>query len=120
LKRKHVDSVDLAALNVEDRQEPVPAQAGPSDIRQLVHRLNIDQFRKHLLQWIVKERLPFAVVGSNEWKVLLQDISPGIGPYLCTGAAIRQWVIDDYSKAVLKIKQVLAVARSRIHISFDV
>ena len=47
--------------------------------------------------------------------ILLQLISP----YLVGGDTIRNWALDEYLRANDTVKQLLADAKSRVHISFD-
>jgi hypothetical protein len=82
----------------------------------IVAQVNIDHFRYHLLHWIVNQQLPFTTVEDEDFKQMLSSIKQYV---VQSGATIRNWVEDEYSHRRLLIRQLLAEARSRIHISFD-
>jgi hypothetical protein len=46
-------------------------------------------------------------------------LSQAIGPYLVQRTTIRNWVKEEFETMRLLVKEVLANAKSKIHISFD-
>jgi hypothetical protein len=88
-------------------------------ISSLVTKVNIDRFRHHLLRWIVRRQLPFNIVEDEDFRKLLQALSPSIEPYLMHKSTIRNWLKEEYERMLLRIKQETAAAKLRIHISFD-
>jgi hypothetical protein len=87
--------------------------------RSLVHSVNINQFRYHLLRWIVNRQLAFTEVEDDDFRAMLSTLSQSISPYLVGGDTIRNWALDEYLRANDTVKQLLANAKSRVHISFD-
>ena len=50
---------------------------------------------------------------------MLLALSPSIESYMVGKSTIRNWVVEEYERARLQVKEVLAEAKSKIHISFD-
>jgi hypothetical protein len=104
-------SSDLASSITEEYDLPVH--------RSLVHSVNVGKFRYHLLRWVVNSQLAFTAVEDEDFQAMLITLAPSISPYLITGDTVRNWVLDEYLRANEAVKQLLAEAKLRIHISFD-
>jgi hypothetical protein len=88
-------------------------------LRQLIQTLNIPEWRRHLMRWIIRNHIPFTAVEDEDFKGLLTALNQSIGPYLVTGDSVRNWLKDAFLKVGLRVKELLANALSRIHVSFD-
>jgi hypothetical protein len=64
--------------------------------------------------------MPLSCVESTYFRQLLQCIQPSIERYLPESHnTMRGWIIKDFEAAQLSVTQQLAIAKSRIHLSFD-
>jgi hypothetical protein len=79
----------------------------------------VHRFRHHLLHWVVNKQLPFTTVEDDDFRQMLLALSPSIESYMVGKSTIRNWVVEEYERARLQVKEVLAEAKSKIHISFD-
>jgi hypothetical protein len=118
LRKKHGiifiedESSDLASTTTDGLELPV--------VSGLIRRVDVEAFRYHLLRWMVKRQLAFIKVEDEDFQKMLLCLSQTIEPYLVQcGDTIRNWVEEEYIQAKQQVKQRLAEARSRIHISFD-
>ena len=50
---------------------------------------------------------------------MLVAVSPSIERYLIGKSTVRTWVKEEFNRTELDVQKVLAEAKSRIHISFD-
>jgi hypothetical protein len=86
----------------------------------LIQRVDVEAFRYHLLRWMVNRQIAFIEVEDEDFRQMLLCLSQAIEPYLVhCGDTVRNWVEEEYIRAKQQVKQRLAEARSRIHISFD-
>ena len=70
--------------------------------------------------FIVTSNSPFGVFDNPCLKALLLALNPGIPRQLSLSrGSIRKHIIDIYSTACLLIKEALSIARSKIHLEFD-
>jgi hypothetical protein len=88
-------------------------------VLQLVQMIDIRVWRRHLLQWIVRKHVPFTVVEDDDFRAMLTTLSQSIELYLVTGDSIRRWISDTHRKAKNQVKEVIANALSKVHVSFD-
>ena len=89
-------------------------------VAQIVTRFNANTFRYLLIRWIVTMHIALTCVESETFRDWVLYIAPGLKDYLVKSAnAIRRWILWEFAKQRHYIKQELATARSRIHISFD-
>ena len=119
LRKKH------RIMQADDEDEDkgaVATQAKSTDgaYHALVNRVDITQFRKLLVDWIVQDQLPLSSVKSTSFRAMLLCLQPSIERYLIKSHnTMRSWVVDEFEQARLLVKQRLALAKSKIHISFD-
>ena len=67
----------------------------------------------------MNKQLLFITVKDNDFQQILLALSPSIESYMVGKSTIRNWVIEEYKRARLQVKEVLAKAKLKIHISFD-
>jgi hypothetical protein len=104
----------------EDLQASIETQIRPSVITTLISRVNIDVFRRMLVEWVVQDQIPFSAVKSKRLRDLFLLLQPSMERYLITShTTMSKWVQDDYHNARVRLKSILAKSQSRIHISFD-
>lgn len=68
---------------------------------------------------MIQANIPFTTVESDNFRELISCLSPATKRYFCTADTLRNWAIEEYESARLEMKQLLALSRSQIHISFD-
>lgn len=113
----HSDIASVASLTTT-------ATTATSDSRQLypsslIQRLDVPRFRHHLLRFIVNQQLPFTIVEDEHFRQLLLALSHNVEKYFVMKSTIRTWVQEDFDEATQVVRSVIAQAKSRIHISFD-
>jgi hypothetical protein len=97
------------------------ASPRPTEFRALYHSVNIDAFRKALIELTVVRQLSFATMTCTELRKVFLLLQPSLERYLVTSPqTIANWVYDEYKQVKIQVKAQLAEARSRIHISFDI
>jgi hypothetical protein len=67
----------------------------------------------------VNKQLPFTTVEDNDFRQMLLALSPSIESYIVGKSTVRNWVTEEYERARLQVKELLAEAKSKIPISFD-
>ena len=110
------DGEDGEEEDEEEEMKPVK-----SKLRSLIHVVNIEDFRFHLLRWIVERHVPFSVVEDQNFQLMLTSLNNSLSGYLVkSGDSIRNWLEDEFIQAQVVIRdEVIAKARSKIHISCD-
>jgi hypothetical protein len=59
-------------------------------------------------------------VESESFRAWVLYVAPTLDKYLVqSGDIIRRWIMKEFDKQKLEIKNILATSRSRIHVSFD-
>jgi hypothetical protein len=134
LKNKH-------NVNIEEDEAALPGSSASSSIfggsvefaastianvatkgyKALVSTLDATRFRKALVMFFVMCNIAFNVVESPYCQELLLACSAGaLEPFLVHASnTLKRWILEEFEKKKLEIKNELATARSRIHISFD-
>lgn len=131
--RRHLQlthTIDLAVMrattsDVEtDTASQVTSVESTPILRQfsaLCTSINADRFRLLLLRLFITCQLAFSIVERSEWRELFSYIQPSIERYMPkTHKSIRAWVVDEYKKGQVVLTSLMAQAKSRIHISFDI
>jgi hypothetical protein len=87
----------------------------------LISILDTDRFRKALVMFFVIYNITFHVVESPYYYKLLLAYSAGaLKPFLVHASNIlKRWILEEFKKKKLKIRNELVITKSRIHISFD-
>lgn len=89
-------------------------------VTQVVTRFNANTFRYLLIRWIVTMHIALTCVESDTFQDWVLYIAPGLEVYLVKSAnTIKRWILWEFAKQRRYVKQELANARSRIHVSFD-
>ena len=79
---------------------------------------NVETFRYRLTRWIVNRHISFVEVEDDDFRDLLKCLNPSVKDYLVkTGNSIRDWVEEDFIESKRLVREVLARAISKIHIS---
>jgi hypothetical protein len=96
-------------------------QTAPTTFRALVTTYDVDRFRNLLIHWIVQQQIPYSAVEHTEFRDLLLYLQPSLERYLIRSHhTVANWIGDEYTRARLTVKGLLANAYSRIHLSFDI
>jgi hypothetical protein len=130
LKNFHQISGKRPRSEIEDEEEEERTLSRQSSLQEiprppgftaLVTRLDIEKFRRLLLRWIIQQQIPYSAVEHIEFRDLLLYLQPSLEPYLIRShRTISNWVADEFKEAQLAVKSLLAQAKSRIHLSFDI
>ena len=113
LNEKSIDELSDVASITTNESRPDRFAFG------LLQRVDIEKFRHHLLRWIVRNQLAFTTVEDEDFRQLLLALSCNVEKYLVHKSTIRNWAEIEFDRSHLIIKQLLATAKSKIHISFD-
>ena len=112
------DSESMASCDSSINRPQMPP---PSTISALVTRIDIEKFRCLLLRWIIQQQIPFTAIERPEFRELLINLQPAINPFLVKShQTIANWVSDEFAKAQKAIRNRLAQAISKVHLSFDI
>jgi hypothetical protein len=109
----------------EEGTEPAPRRPIGQAVAEmayhaLVSTVQADRFRYLLIRWIVCMHVALSMVESDSFRDLVLYICPALEPILAsTGTTIRRWIIKEFDKGSLRIRNELAQAKSQIHVSFD-
>jgi hypothetical protein len=88
--------------------------------RGLLQEIKVSDWRYWLLKWVIESHTPYRVIESEAFQQMLLSISQLIRPFLVqSGRTLANWALEDFIKARVQIVQLLASAKSRIHVSFD-
>ena len=87
--------------------------------KSLVVTFNEASFRRYMTRWVVSRQISFIEIEDEDFRSMLREANPTVDRCLVTGDSIRRWVVADYQVAQEEVCAVIATARSRIHISFD-
>jgi hypothetical protein len=87
----------------------------------LVSTLNVNRFRKALIMFFMMCNIAFHVVKSFYYKeLLLTYLINTLKLFLMlAGNTLKRWILEEFEKKKLKIKNKLITARLRIYISFN-
>ena len=89
--------------------------------RSLVTSVNVDRIRHSLIQWVVQCQIPFRGISNEYFRELLLCLQPSLGRYIPTShQTIADWVKEDFLEAKIYLNSQLLVAKSQIHLSFDI
>jgi hypothetical protein len=79
-----------------------------------------DRFRHLLIRWIVYMHVALSIVEHDIFRDLILYICPALEPFLVrSGNTIRRWILKEFERQSLIIRDELAQAKSQIHINFD-
>jgi hypothetical protein len=73
--------------------------------------VNIDDFRFHLVRWIVERHIPFTVIEDTNFQAMLPSLNATAHSHLAIcGDTVRDWVEDEFIEAKEVIRnKVLAM-----------
>lgn len=133
LRKQHHISFDLIEANNDDIDSDNDdgdhlSQAASRDslrpssqFAALYTTINVERFRLLFIRLFTHCQVSFSIVERPEFQELLLYIQPSIERYLVEShKTIGNWVIDEFKKGQVALKEVLARAKSRVHISFDI
>jgi hypothetical protein len=86
----------------------------------LVTKIQVDDFRWFLLKWIISMHIALVMIESESFRELIHAIAPALDQFMVSSATTtRNRILKLFEEQSLVIKQKLAKARPKIHISFD-
>jgi hypothetical protein len=88
-------------------------------LRQLTQTLDVNKWRRHLMRWIIRNHIPFTAVEDEDFRGMSMALNRSMEPHLIAGDSVRNWLSVAFLRVGLQVKELLANALSRIHISFD-
>jgi hypothetical protein len=72
------------------------------------------------MKWVIESHIPYRVVESEAFQHMMISLSHLISPYLVqSGRTLATWALEDFIVAQRQVVDLLASAKSRIHVSFD-
>ena len=110
-KRPRVEEEDDLVV---EQEEDTPRVKGIMTVT------NVETFRYRLTRWMVNRHISFVEVEDDDFRELVKCLNSSVKDYLVkTGNSIRDWVEGDFIESKQLIREVLARAISKIHISCD-
>ena len=89
-------------------------------VKRIMTVTSVETFRYRLTRWMVNRHISFVEVEDEDFRELLKSLKPSVKDYLVkTGNSIRDWVEEDFIESKRLVREVLARAISKIHISCD-
>jgi hypothetical protein len=87
----------------------------------LVSIIDVERFQRALIMFFVIYNIIFSVIKSFYYKELLFIYLANIlEPFLLSAAnTLKRWILEEFKKKKLDIKNEIIITRSRIYISFD-
>jgi hypothetical protein len=120
LRKEH--NIDNAGRRMKTNQRTIieTLAAVTQNVAQVVTRFNADTFRYLFIRWVIMMHIALTCVESDAFRDWVLYVAPGLESYLVrSGDTIRRWILWEFARQRRYIKAELAVAKSRIHISFD-
>jgi hypothetical protein len=96
-------------------------QRRAAEKRPLIVKDQAETFRELLLGWIADANLPLSAVEHPLFRKFLVFLNPDLVNELLPSSAntIKSWIFEEYEKHVEILKEALASAVSKVHLSFD-
>jgi hypothetical protein len=125
---------ELGQDNEEEPEDPATSSPDPSvadmllsaparvakRFGALVTRIDAENFRWFLLKWIITMHIALVIIESESFREFIHTIAPALDSFMVSSStSIRNWIMKLFKAQTLVIKNKLAKARSRVHISFD-
>ena len=124
LKRVHGIKIGRTKAQEESEQEEETIsteEPNLSLISSYLNKVDVEQFRILLIRWLMQCQIPFSTVQRKQFMDLLLCLSPSLKPYLISSLiTIGSQVKDEYLKAYLLMKSILANSHLRIYLSFNI
>lgn len=128
LRRKH--HIEARVDNASEQGTPTPYKEEEEEkvqdrskkgYKMLYTTVNFDNFRFHLIRWIVERHIPFSVVEDQNFQLMLKALNESIdGRMVKNGDSIHDWIEQEFIKSKdLVVSNVLKKVRSKIHLSCD-
>ena len=119
LRRKH-RLAESGHIEINPFTRAAPATPPPANINTVVTRVQLDMFKRLLVQWIAVKHISFSQVESSEFRELIFLLSPGLSTFLpLSGKTVQVWIIDAYEACKEKLRNILLGVIHQIHITFD-
>jgi hypothetical protein len=104
--RKHLSSCHN--IN-DDRQRGKPIHASTNGLASIFNRptpFQPEPFNKHLVEWILRDRIPLRQVESPAFRKLVATIRPEVVSFLPkSGDTVRSWTMQRFNTAQQEVKQ---------------
>lgn len=105
---------------IDSPPQTIIQQVSDMAYKALVTNVQADRFRYLLIRWIVCMHVALRVVEHHTFRDLISYICPAVLPFFAkTGKTIRRWILEEFKKQRVRVKDELGLAKSMIHISFD-
>lgn len=120
LQNAHKLVKDPGSCVEDDNPQNIAQQVTNMAYKALVTSFQADRFRYLLIRWIVCMHITLTIVEHQTFRDLMLYVCPALEPFFVrTGKTIRRWIMAEYKKQRLCVKNELAQAKAMIHISFD-
>lgn len=116
LARTHkIDSKGAAIEASKDAEQNIsPA------VFNVVWKYNFEDFKRLLIRWIVYCQVALVMLENRYFRELISFLNKGLGDMLPRASStLRRWILAEYSKHKLLLKEDMQLALSNVHISFD-
>lgn len=121
LREKHHLNESTSRLSATSSVTPSDASQGPDRLqRSVVTALNVSQFKKRVMQWVVEEHIPLSKLSSPAFRDMMLAAQPSLKRYLPSPSGMRNQVISAYAVERERTKAILRASLSKIHLSFDI
>jgi hypothetical protein len=121
LNEKHdIHKLGTPSEEIDPPPQSIAQQIANIDYKALITSVQADRFRYLLIRWIVYIHIALSIVEHQTFRQLILYICPALKPFFVKQAdTIRRWILAEFRKQRTRVKAELVVARSLIHISFD-
>jgi hypothetical protein len=116
---QRIIAVKRSIDRLQDDDEDTTSSRSQSEVRQLIQTLNVHNWRRYLIRWIVRRHVTFSAVEDEDFKAMLVSLNQSIEPYLISDDTVWEWIELAFLRTSSLVKELIASALSRVHISFD-
>jgi hypothetical protein len=114
-------SSPLIFASIADLTGSIIASVATKGYKALVSILDVNHFRKALIIFFMIYSITFHVIKLSYYKkLLLACLVSALKLFLMlAGNTLKRWILEEFKKKKLEVKNKLITARSRIYISFN-
>jgi hypothetical protein len=84
-----------------------------------VHPLRAERWRVDFMNWIAYDNITFEQAASEHLRKVILGGGPEVARLLPCARTVRSWLLTTYEERIADVRKSLAMARSKINLSFD-
>ena len=111
LRKHHINAKTahrVELVNEEEGGNDSEDRLRPLGFKMLYNTLNFEEFRFHLIRWIIKRHIPFSVMEDRNFQLMLKALNEGIKDRVVkNGDSIYDWVEHEFIKLKSLIIDIL-------------